>query len=349
MGTFVAVRSPRPLPARPGPILCISSAACGDDSKFAQLLAPNLAVYLRALHDRLPLLFTSLAPGPACDDFMALQQPGCDAQSIDALPRLAAAWRSGSLNRALALGNSGVHYVRSAGSRAELAEAANPARGGRRLRDVLDRTRWSGLQLIDLRECDAGPAAAAVACADRLILPVHDLASLRRAAELLARDEHASSVGRILIAGVDRSLRVSAEGRDALHALRDEIARRRLPAYRSFLTRSAMPDIEAGLSEGRVRRSILHAAPVSALHRQFRSLAEEVSSDLGLDSVARAADPTARDVPSPIDVWRRLVLARRPRSLGSSGSLELPAHAAHLNAARPVRAVAGLLFKKGAS
>lgn len=166
---------------------------------------------------------------------------------------------------------------------------------------------------------------------------MHDLASLERACALLERGTRAATTGRILIAGIDRGLRGSADGCDALSALRNEIARRRVPAYESFLSRA--PDVEARLAAESGRRSVLHVAPESALHRQFRVVAEEVSLDLGLaayDCTPEVAEETA----APTDAWRRLLLARRPLLLGDSSL--------RIQAARPVRAVASTLIRKEA-
>src|SRR4029450_13055699 len=67
-------------------------------------LATNLAVYLRALHEELPILVLSLDDQSPVDRMFGLGGP-------PAPETLTAALRRGALDRAIVLGQYGVHYV----------------------------------------------------------------------------------------------------------------------------------------------------------------------------------------------------------------------------------------------
>src|SRR5262249_36440682 len=67
-------------------------------------IATNLAVYLRAMREDLPILLIGLDDQPAIDRMFAIE-PGEPAQTI------ADVLRSRSLAPAIRLGNYGVHYV----------------------------------------------------------------------------------------------------------------------------------------------------------------------------------------------------------------------------------------------
>ena len=67
-------------------------------------VATNLAVYLRAMREDLPILLFGFDDQPAIDRMFALEaSPG--------QPTLADALRSGSLSPGIRLGQYGVHYV----------------------------------------------------------------------------------------------------------------------------------------------------------------------------------------------------------------------------------------------
>jgi cellulose biosynthesis protein BcsQ len=234
-------------------------------------LATNLAVYLRALREDLPVAVLSLDDQRTVDRMFALRPP----QPGDG--NLKHAWAERSLDRVLQLGEYGVHFVPSPPDVALLkARAEDPAA----LRRILERTEFAGLFVLDTKSDLEALTENACHAADRVLVPVADWASLEEAAKtlrLLERGRLPVDRARIVLTLVDRRTRV--DGSQALHErLEAEIARRGWPRYATALSRS--PRVET-LNSGTDRpRSILHHARGTAVHGELRALAEEVLADL---------------------------------------------------------------------
>jgi hypothetical protein len=91
----------------------------------------------------------------------------------------------------------------------------------------------------------------------------------------------------VLLTLVDRRTKIDEAGRDLEQRLRAAIEERGWPRFQTVLSRS--PRVEAlNSAEGR-SLSILHHAQGTLVHRQMRSLAEEVLEDLGLGVETMAA------------------------------------------------------------
>lgn len=318
---------PSASPRRTGPVLCVRTPLRAPSPVP---LASELAIYLRALREELSILVVSFASSSRGRELLAL--PGATSGAGEPLDR---ALERASLNASIVLGQFGVHVAAGA---VRVARLASLARADSAIVErALARTRWSGLQIIDAQSGVDELDAAAVRAADRIALVVFDDESLARAADEFQRIERASSReratrrARLLVCGVDRSARGDERGRDALARLRESIAARGLPAYRSFLARD--PEPERALARDDRPRSALHAVRGSALDRQLRALAQEVAADLELESLVRRERAAAArrlalarnaigSAPSSegADAWRRILRARRPRRAGDAGS-----------------------------
>ncbi|MCZ6465601.1 MAG: ParA family protein [Proteobacteria bacterium] len=261
----------RPLDAPRMRVLAISSNKGGVGKTT---VAANLAIYLRALREDLPVLVVGLDDQNTIDRMFALSplEPGTE--------NLKHGWARRSLARVIQLGQYGVHFVPSPPDTALLKGRAEDPRT---LRRILDRSEWEGVVILDTKSDLEALTANALFAADRVIVPVADRASLVEAGKLFRMLERAQldpDKARILFTLVDRRSRGTLEGSDLLHLLAGEIERRGWPRYRTFLARS--PRVESLISARGRPQSILHHAKGTAVHRQMRGLAEEVLADLGL-------------------------------------------------------------------
>jgi len=244
-------------------------------------LVANLAAYLRALREDLPLLVIGLDGQDALDRTLAIEGPVGALPSVEALcertvPELAQ------------LGQFGVRYVRSPRSRESLAQAlGEPGALARWLAAGVE----GGLVLMDTGSDLGLPTRAALAASDLVIVPVRDLGSLREGIKI--RDlAPAPERVRFALFGLDLRIKFDAAERpDVLAALLAELSKERAEHFATFVSRSATVEALATTPERRPR-VVLHGAPASVVHRQLRSLAGEVLEALD------AHEPIAPPAPS---------------------------------------------------
>jgi cellulose biosynthesis protein BcsQ len=271
-------------------------------------VATNLAIYLRALHEDLPILIFSL------DDQGIIERMfGFDGEPIGD-GNVKHGWAERSLERLVHMGQYGVHFVPSAPDTALLkARAEDPET----LRRILEHTEWPGLVIVDTKSDLEALTRNALHAADRVVLPVADWASLEEAAKaftLLQRIGQAKRA-RVLLTLVDRRTHLEATGEELSAKLRDEMSRRGWPIYETSLSRS--PRVEALNSESGRPLSVLHHARGTSVHRELRALAEEVARDLGIAS-ARRGESGAPARPHPIRTGASAIKSSLLRGLGRS-------------------------------
>jgi hypothetical protein len=130
---------------------------------------------------------------------------------------------------------------------------------------------------------------AALAASDLAILPVRDLESLAQAEKLLALG-FPRARARFALCGLDLRVKFDAPAHaDVLGLLLYELRVRGLEHFATPISRSPAVEALATTPDGR-RRSVLHGAPGSIVHRQLHALAAETLALLGaLPEVAPAA------------------------------------------------------------
>jgi cellulose biosynthesis protein BcsQ len=232
-------------------------------------IASNLAVYLRAMREDLPILVFGLDDQSILDRMFALHDHDGDAD-------IAAGLRAGNLAPMVRLGQYGVHYIPSASDLGELKrELDDPLC----ILRALDRTGWKGLVIIDTKSDLEILTRNALAASDLALLPVKNDTSLCEAAkvfELLDDWAWPATRARIVLSMIDRRIKYRSEDtRDMLSLLVSRIRQAGHPLLESFL--SASPKIESLSSNpsGKVE-SILVGGAGSAVGRQMQQLAEEV-------------------------------------------------------------------------
>ena len=272
-------------------VLAVASNKGGVGKTF---VSTNLALYLRALYEDLPVTLIGLDDQIGIDRLLGGGPPDPDA------PNLKHAFAERNLDRALQLGEFGIHYVPSP---PDVAALKTRARDARVLRSMIDASRQPGLFILDCKSDLEALTRSAVSAADLIILPVADQASLDEAGKIfgwLERETGAPDRGRVLLTLVDRRTRVDADGRDLFDRLVNEVDRRSWPRFATHLSRS--PRVEALQSGSGRPRPVLLEGRQTAVHRQLRELAEEVAKRLDLGAVpggSPAPDPTNRSARRP--------------------------------------------------
>jgi cellulose biosynthesis protein BcsQ len=274
MGTFPAVTSSPAIHSTRASVLAVTSNKGGVGKTT---VATNLAIYLRALREDVPVLLVGLDDQHSIDRMFGLR-PLRSGEG-----HLKHGWAERDFRRVVQLGQYGVHYVPSPPDTALLkARAEDP----RTLQRILDRTAWQGIVILDTKSDLEALTLNALHAADRIIIPVADWASLEEARKTFAMLDKArlgSDRARLLFTLVDRRTRV-AEGVPLVQNLVAEASALGWPCYKTTLSRS--PKVETLNSATREPLSILHHARGSAVHAQMRDLASEVLLDLGLASTA---------------------------------------------------------------
>lgn len=261
-------------------------------------VATNLAIYLRALDEALPVLLVGLDDQLIVDRMFTLEPLQPEA------PNLKHGWAERSLDRVIRLGQYGVHFV---GSPPETEGLKSRAEDPRTLGRVLAQTRWDGVVILDTKSDLEGLTRNALYAADRVVIPVADRSSLEEAGKvfaLLEQSRRGADRGRVLLTLADARTRVDLPGGpDLSSVLEGELARRGWPRYRTALSRS--PRAEALISAGGEPLSILHHGRGTAIHRQLREFADEVVEELGLERLEPGDETLGfRAPPEPLSARR---------------------------------------------
>ncbi len=256
---------------RPYKVLTVTSNKGGVGKTT---VATNLAVFLRALREDLPILLLGLD-----DQFMIDRMFQLD--ETPARRNVVTGFLEGSFASAVRFGEYGVHYVPSSPN---LEGLKFEIRDTQRLRHALDASGWEGLVIVDTKSDLGILTRNAIAASDLVVVPVGDDPSLREAVkifELLSAWGLPWSRAGVLLSMIDRRIKYRSGSAgdllecDVLSLLVSEIRQRGYPLFESVLSRS--PKIES-LATNPIGRtlSICNHARGSMVHLQMRHLAEEV-------------------------------------------------------------------------
>jgi cellulose biosynthesis protein BcsQ len=196
---------------------------------------------------------------------------------------MTAAFAEGSFRRVARLGQYGVDYVPSTRDIADLKRRIDDPSQLRRMLMHSDR---KGLVVIDTKSDFEILTQSAIDASDLVAVVVKDQASLieaRRVFDRLAAAGRPPEVARVLLSLIDLRIKYQGgEGIDVLGHLVSEIRREGYPLFETFVSRS--PKVESLYTnpDGRAV-SVLHGAAGTLVHRQMRSVTEEVLKALRLD------------------------------------------------------------------
>ena len=239
-------------------------------------VASNLAVYLRALREELPILIASLDDQRTLDRMFSI---GSQTGRGGAPANLKHAWVERSFESAIRLGEYGVHYVPAPPDVSLLkTRAGDPTT----LLRMIARMDWDGIFILDTKSDLEALTLNAFYAADRILIPVADWASLEEAAKAFRILEVAGldvEKARVLLTLVDRRTKIRESNKPLVDRLCEEIRARGWPVYETKIARS--PRVEM-LNSGTAKPlSVLHHARGTAVHGQLRALAEEVLAEMG--------------------------------------------------------------------
>jgi cellulose biosynthesis protein BcsQ len=259
----------------PRPRAKVASVVSNKGGVGKTTVATNLAIYLRALHEELPVALVTLDDQSIVERMFRLAPSPADAGNLKH------GWSERSFDRVLVLGQYGIQFVPPPPDTGPLKSRAEDPRT---LARILTATSFDGVWLIDTKSDLETLTRNALFASDLVILPVADQASLEEAGkafELMARDGGRPDRGRVLLSLVDRRTRVD-DARDLADRLAAAVDAEGWPRFQTSLSRS--PRVEALNSATGTPHSILHHARGTAIHRELRELAEEVGKllDLGV-------------------------------------------------------------------
>ncbi len=246
-------------------------------------IATNLAVYLRALSEEIPILLIGLDDQSMIDRMFDLGDARGGKTVADAL-------RASSFDGAIRLGQYGVHYVPTS---PEIANVKREIDSLDHLENALRASGWSGLVIVDTKSDFEILTRNALAAADLSLVVVKDHSSLleaQRVFDLFTEWRRPWERARVVLSLIDLRIRFrEGESVDVLSLLLQEIRRRGHPLFESHLTRS--PKVESLYTnpEGRAL-SILHAAAGTPAHRQMHGLAADVLDALVVPGTTGSAD-----------------------------------------------------------
>ena len=258
-------------------------------------IATNLAVYLRALSEELPILVVGLDDQSMIDRMFSL---GGDSDG----PNVADGLRAGTFEGGIRLGQYGVHYLPTS---RDITAVKREIDSTDHLESVLERTGWQGLVIVDTKSDFEILTRSALAAADLSLVVVKDHTSLleaQRVFDLFSQWRRPWERARVVLSLIDLRIRFrEGEATDVLSLLLQEIRQREYPLFESFLTRS--PKVESLYTnpEGRAL-SILHAAHGTPAHRQMHGLAADVLDALVVPTLGGQQDITlGEDAAGPKD------------------------------------------------
>ena len=275
-------------------------------------LACNLAVYIRAMREDLPILILTLDDQLVLDRMFSTDGRAPARTLLDAL-------RSGDLSSAIEPGQFGIHYAPASRSAAELKSTVTDLF---HLQRVLENCGWHGLVLIDTKSDFEILTQNAIMASDLVMVVVKDYTSLLEAQRVFVFLESMNrprETARIVLSLMDLRVKFKTGPADVLELLVSEIRKRGYPLFGSFVSRSAKIEALHTNPEACVH-SIMHGAQNSIAHRQMALLADEVLGCLDLPPYG-ADEASGSEDPPP---WKTAAL--RVGNIASRGSESAIAH-----------------------
>lgn len=250
-------------------------------------LATNLAIYLKAINEDLPVTLFSF------DNHF----------SVDRMFRIGRAPHTGNVLKMLVgkkidpvveMGEYGVQFVPSSGELAELREqVTNPARLAR----ILAESELSGVIIIDTRPDMDIFTQNALFAADRVVVPVKDAPSLENCKHLYEFfDRHGLSrrALRILPCLVDQRIHYDGPFRDPYQLLKAYAINRGYRCLEGYIAKSPKVESLNTNPEGKIYPIITHGR-ATEVHVQFSHLARQIYLDT-LEAQPRRLDLFAEEL-----------------------------------------------------
>jgi len=255
--------------ARPYRVVTVASNKGGVGKTTFAL---NLAVYLRALREDLPILVIGLDEQDTVQRMFALGEDPPHASVVSGI-------RRGTFESSVRLGHYGIHYVPSS---RQVSLLKSEVRTLWQLDETPVSYTFSGLIILDTKSDLEILTQNAVAASDLTVVVVKDLASLREADHLYALTDgwgRPRERTQVLLSLIDLRVKYAEGERDILALLLASLRARGYPHFPTFISLSRAIDALYTNPAGRTL-TILHGAPRSRVHRQMHALAGDVLAEL---------------------------------------------------------------------
>ena len=236
-------------------------------------IAVNLAVYLRALNDKIPITVFSFDNHFSVDRMFRIGGP----RNKGDVARL---FNGGQLDELVELGEYGIHFIPSSGSLHLLPLGLGQV-------DVLascfNKSTITGFVIIDTRPVLDILTQNALFAADRIILPVKDTPSLENSKNIYAfleRYDIPRKKIRILPSLIDLRIRFQGPFQNSYQLLKAYAINRGYQCFNGFISKS--PKVESLNTNpmGKIFPVLTHGRGTE-VHNQLTDLARQILSDAG--------------------------------------------------------------------
>lgn len=234
-------------------------------------LATNLAIYLKAMHEDLPVTLLSFDNHFSVDRMFRIGQPP---GSLD----VAALFRGHRLEQLVETGEYGVQFVPSC---ADLHRLRNELQDPRVLAHTLARSTLGGILIIDTRPDMDIFTQNALFAADRVIVPVKDAPSLencRHIYDFFDSQQISRSPLRILPCLIDGRIQFEGPFRDSYQLLKAYALNRGYRCLEGFIAKSPKVESLNTNPEGKIYPVLTHGRQTD-VHVQMAHVARQVYLD----------------------------------------------------------------------
>ncbi len=250
-------------------------------------LATNLAIYLKAINENLPVTLFSFDNHFSVDRMFRI---GRSPQAGNVLNMLV----ESNLDKVIELGEYGVQFIPSSGELTSIREQlTNPARLAR----ILANSRLSGVVIIDTRPDLDIFTQNALFAADRVVVPVKDAPSLENCKHLydfFDRQGLSKRALRILPCLVDQRIHYDGPFRDPYQLLKAYAINRGYRCLEGYIAKSPKVESLNTNPEGKIYPILTHGRGTEA-HVQFAHVARQIYLET-LENHPRRLDQVAEEL-----------------------------------------------------
>jgi cellulose biosynthesis protein BcsQ len=244
-------------------------------------LATNLAIYLKAMREDLPVTLFSFDNHFTIDKMFELQKRGEDAPDVHAFLMGA---KAGDV---VQTGQYGVGFIRSS---TELGDIHESFKGPMTLTRMLAESGISGIVIIDTRPDLNILTQNALYAADRVLIPVKDLPSLENCKNIFALFEQRGIDKKTLAlipCLIDERIKFEGVFKDQKSLLRAIAVNRGYRCLDTFISKSPKVESLNTNPEGKIYPILTHARGTE-VHGQFMEIARDIIRTVNATKETRA-------------------------------------------------------------
>lgn len=244
-------------------------------------LATNLAIYLKAMHEDLPVTIFSFDNHFTIDKMFELKKRGDNSPDVHALLMGAKA------NQVVQTGQYGVGFIRSS---TELGDIHERFKGPMTLTRMLAESGISGIVIIDTRPDLNILTQNALYAADRVLIPVKDLPSLENCKNIFALFDQRGIDKKTLAlipCLIDSRIKFDGIFKDQKTLLRAIAVNRGYRCLDSYISKSPKVESLNTNPEGKIYPILTHAKGTE-VHSQFMEITRDILRSVDATKETRA-------------------------------------------------------------